>query len=106
MLAGNITISLDPGTILVWALIGLVAGYLASRIMLGHGMGIIADVIVGIIGAISGGIIANYFGVTITVPGHPIISQIIIAFIGAVVLLAILRILGMGRPRRARFARY
>ena len=35
-----VSVTLDPGSILIWALIGLVAGFLASKVMTGHGKGI------------------------------------------------------------------
>jgi len=47
-----ITIHLDWQTVLVWAVVGLVAGFLASHVMLGHGMGIFGDMVIGIIGGI------------------------------------------------------
>jgi uncharacterized membrane protein YeaQ/YmgE (transglycosylase-associated protein family) len=92
-----VTVTLDPGSILIWALIGLVAGYLASKVMTGHGKGIVVDIIVGLIGAIGGGLLARYAGVTNSVTSHSIILEIVIAFAGAVILLAILRLLGAGR---------
>ena len=49
-----VSVTLDPGSILVWALIGLVAGFLASRVMTGHGMGLLGDIVVGVVGAIVG----------------------------------------------------
>jgi uncharacterized membrane protein YeaQ/YmgE (transglycosylase-associated protein family) len=94
----NVNLQLD--TLLVWILVGLVAGFLASHATLGHGMGIIADVLVGIIGAILGGFLANYFDVRITIAGHPILSEMIIAFFGAIILLLLLRVVGFGRPQR------
>ncbi len=96
----DVTIQLNLHDILIWALVGLVAGFVASRVMLGHSLGIIADIVVGILGAILGNVVAAYFGVTITVVGHPIISEILIAFFGALVLLLALRLVGFGRRRR------
>jgi uncharacterized membrane protein YeaQ/YmgE (transglycosylase-associated protein family) len=97
-MAGNvITINLDWQTVLVWAFVGLVAGFLASHVMLGHGMGLFGDIIIGIIGGIGANLLANAFNVHFQIAGHPIISDIIIAFFGAVILLMILRLFGMGR---------
>jgi len=96
---GIITIALDPVELLVWALIGLVVGFLATRVMLGHGLGVGADVVVGLVGALAGGFLAQMFGVTFDIPGHPYISEGVIAFLGAVILLAVMRILGFGRRR-------
>jgi uncharacterized membrane protein YeaQ/YmgE (transglycosylase-associated protein family) len=95
-----VSVTLDPGSILVWALIGLVAGFLASRVMLGHGMGLLGDIVVGIVGAIAGGFLARYLGVTTAATSHSIVADVIIAFLGAVILLAVLRVVGVGKRRR------
>lgn len=95
----TMAIILDPPTIAVWIVVGLVAGFIASRLMLGHGLGLLADVAVGIAGALVGGFLSDYFAVSFTVPGHPIVTQIVVAFLGAVLLLAVMRLLGAGRRR-------
>jgi uncharacterized membrane protein YeaQ/YmgE (transglycosylase-associated protein family) len=94
-----VSVTLDPGSLLVWALIGLIAGFLASKVMTGHGKGIVTDIVVGVIGAIAGGFLARYLGVTTAATSHSIIVEIVIAFAGAVILLAILRLAGFGRRR-------
>jgi uncharacterized membrane protein YeaQ/YmgE (transglycosylase-associated protein family) len=71
---------------MVWALIGVVAGFLASKVMTGHGMGLLADIVVGVVGAIAGGFVARYLGVTTTATSHSIFMEIVIAFLGAVIL--------------------
>ena len=96
----ELTIQLNLYDILIWAFVGLVAGFVASRVMLGHSLGLIADIVVGILGAILGNIAANYFGISVSIAGHPIISEILIAFFGALILLLILRLVGFGRKRR------
>ena len=53
-----------------------------------------------IIGALLGGFLAGFFGVQVVVPGHAIITQILIALFGSLILLLILRVLGLGRRRR------
>ena len=90
-------VNLDFDTILLWLLVGLVAGFFASHIALGHGLGIVGDVVVGIIGAFLGGFLSGVFHWSIVLAGHPIITAMIMAFLGAVILLIIVRILGMGR---------
>jgi uncharacterized membrane protein YeaQ/YmgE (transglycosylase-associated protein family) len=95
-----VSVTLDPESILVWALIGLVAGFLASRVMTGHGMGLLGDIVVGVAGAIVGGFLARYLGVTTAATSHSIVAEVIIAFLGAVILLAILRVVGVGKRRR------
>jgi uncharacterized membrane protein YeaQ/YmgE (transglycosylase-associated protein family) len=93
-------INLDFDTILVWILIGLVAGFLASHIALGHGLGIVGDVIAGIVGALLGGFLAGVFHWSITIVGHPILSEMVIAFIGAVIVLFVLRLFSAGSVGR------
>lgn len=91
-------IHLDLDTILVWVLVGFVAGFLASHLALGHGLGLLGDIVVGVIGALIGGfLIAGVFHFAIVIAGHPIISEMIMAFIGAALLLIIVRLLGGGR---------
>jgi uncharacterized membrane protein YeaQ/YmgE (transglycosylase-associated protein family) len=93
-------IVLDWDTILVWALIGLVAGFVASHVALGHGVGLLGDILAGLVGAFVGGfLLSDVFHVSIGIVGHPIISEMVVAFIGAVVLLFIVRLLGGGRSR-------
>jgi len=78
--------------IVVFIVVGLVAGFLASRIVLGKGRGWFWDIIIGILGAIIGGWLAGVLHVSINV-GPSILNQIIIAFAGAVILLLIWRLL-------------
>jgi len=78
--------------IVVFIVVGLVAGFLASRIVLGKGRGWFWDIIIGILGAIIGGWLAGVLHVSINV-GPSILNQIIIAFVGAVILLLIWRLL-------------
>jgi uncharacterized membrane protein YeaQ/YmgE (transglycosylase-associated protein family) len=73
---------------LVWfLLIGLIAGWLAGKVMRGGGFGIIGDMIVGVIGALIGGWLFSLLGIS----AGGLIGAIITAFVGAVVLIAILR---------------
>jgi uncharacterized membrane protein YeaQ/YmgE (transglycosylase-associated protein family) len=97
-----VSVTFDPGSLLVWALIGLIAGFLASKVMTGRGKGIVMDIVVGVIGAIAGGFLARYFGVTTSATSHSIVVEIVIAFAGAVILLAVLRLLGIGKRRGLR----
>ena len=91
-------VNLDFDTIFVWLLVGLVAGFFASHIALGHGLGVIGDVLVGIVGAFLGGFLASAFHWGIAIVGHPILTAMLIAFIGAVLLLLVVRLMGgLGR---------
>jgi uncharacterized membrane protein YeaQ/YmgE (transglycosylase-associated protein family) len=95
-----VTVTLDPGSILLWLLIGLIAGFLASKVMTGRGKGLVADIVIGCIGALAGGFLARYLGITASVTSHSLFAEIIIAFVGAVILLAVLRLAGSGRRGR------
>jgi uncharacterized membrane protein YeaQ/YmgE (transglycosylase-associated protein family) len=82
--------------IVTWIIVGLVAGVLAA--MLVGGVGLIGDIIVGIIGAFVGGWIFDQLGVS--TPFGGLAGTIFTAFIGAVVLLFLLHAIGRGRGRR------
>jgi uncharacterized membrane protein YeaQ/YmgE (transglycosylase-associated protein family) len=98
-------ITLDLDTILIWALVGLVAGFLASHLALGHGLGLLGDIVIGIIGAFIGGfVLMGLLHISIGVAGHPVVTQMIMAFIGAAILLIIVRLLGGRRSTYRRRA--
>ena len=77
--------------VLTWIIVGLVAGLLASLVMGGIGYGILGDIIVGILGAVVGGWLFGQMGWGRPFPG--LAGAIFVAFIGAVVLLLIIRLL-------------
>lgn len=81
---------MDIQTILIWIVIGAVAGILADLVVGGIGVGLLGAIVVGIIGAFIGGWLFAALGVGV---GGGIIWQIIVAFVGAVVLLLIIRLL-------------
>jgi len=83
--------------LLTWIVVGLVAGLLASLVMGGTGYGLIGDIIIGIVGAFVGGWLFRQLGVTSPFGGLG--GTIFVAFIGAVVLLFVLRLL-RGQTRR------
>ena len=75
-------------------LIGLVAGALAGSVVRGHGYGVVADIVVGVVGAFVGGwILATFLGVG----GGGFFISLFMAFVGAVALLWLLRLLVPGR---------
>jgi uncharacterized membrane protein YeaQ/YmgE (transglycosylase-associated protein family) len=76
--------------VVVFIVVGLIAGFLASRIVLGKGRGWFMDIVIGILGALLGGWLAGELHLSIDV-GPSIVNQIIIAFAGAVILLLIWR---------------
>ena len=84
--------------LLTWLVVGLIAGLLASFVMGGIGYGIIGDIVVGIVGALLGGWLFSALGAASPFGG--LLGTIFVAFIGAVVLLAIVRLLRGGTARR------
>ena len=83
-----LAIDLNPGGIIAWLIVGLIAGFVASRLMGSCGYGLVGDIIVGIIGAFIGGFIVSLFGFGGTAG---LIGSIVVAIIGACILIAILR---------------
>jgi uncharacterized membrane protein YeaQ/YmgE (transglycosylase-associated protein family) len=81
---------MDAEGIIIWLIVGAIAGWLAGMVVKGGGFGLIGDIIVGIIGALIAGWLLPQIGIVI---GGGIISSIINAFIGAVILLIILRLI-------------
>ncbi|HVM32384.1 MAG TPA: GlsB/YeaQ/YmgE family stress response membrane protein [bacterium] len=69
--------------------VGLVAGWLAGKIMKGKGFGLLGDLIVGVVGAVIGGWLFGLLGFT----AYGLIGSIVVALIGAVILLYILRLI-------------
>jgi uncharacterized membrane protein YeaQ/YmgE (transglycosylase-associated protein family) len=75
---------------IVWfILIGLVAGWLAGKLMKGSGFGVLGDIVVGVIGALLGGFLFGMLGIS----AGGLIGSLIIATLGAVILLYILRLI-------------
>jgi uncharacterized membrane protein YeaQ/YmgE (transglycosylase-associated protein family) len=96
---GNVMHLSNQG-LLVIIIVGIVAGWLAGRVMEGGGFGLIGDLLVGLVGAFIGDWLLPRLGVHL---GVGIVALILNAFIGAVVLLLILRLIGGrwgGRRRR------
>ena len=77
-------------TLIIWALVGAVAGWLAGTIVRGGGFGLLGDIVVGIIGAFIGGWLLPKLGVHL---GVGLVAVIASATIGAVVLLLVLRLI-------------
>jgi uncharacterized membrane protein YeaQ/YmgE (transglycosylase-associated protein family) len=82
---------------LIWMAIGLVAGWLASAIV-GGGYGIVGDIVVGLVGSFIGGVIFN--GLHIHAPWAGLPGTIFVAFVGALVLLIVLRLVRSTSARR------
>jgi len=73
-----------------WILVGLIAGWLAGKVMMGGGYGVLVDIILGILGGVLGGWLFGVLGIW---PGGGVIGSIIVAFVGAVILVGITRLI-------------
>jgi uncharacterized membrane protein YeaQ/YmgE (transglycosylase-associated protein family) len=75
-----------------WIVVGLIAGWLAGKVMKGGGFGLIGDIIVGVLGGLLGGWIASSVLHIGDMTGINL-GSILIAFVGAVILLFVLRLI-------------
>jgi uncharacterized membrane protein YeaQ/YmgE (transglycosylase-associated protein family) len=80
---------MDLTGLILFLVIGLVAGWLASRVMRGGGFGLVGDLVVGVVGAFVGGWLFNVLGIS----AGGIIGSLITAFVGAVALLYVIRLI-------------
>lgn len=76
--------------LLAFIFVGLVAGWLAGKVMRGGGYGVLADIVLGVLGGMLGGWIFGRLGIY---PNAGLIGAVIVAFVGAVILVAITRLL-------------
>ena len=85
----------NPGSWIAWIIVGLIAGAVAARVVTGRGFGCLADIIVGIAGALVGGwLLGAIFDVNGTVG---FIGSLVVAVLGAAVLLSLLKLLSGGK---------
>jgi uncharacterized membrane protein YeaQ/YmgE (transglycosylase-associated protein family) len=84
---------LSNESLLIIILVGVVAGWLAGQVMQGTGFGLVGDLIVGLLGAFIGDWLLPQLNIHL---GVGIVALVINAFIGAIVLLLILRLIGGG----------
>lgn len=84
-------------TVLIWLVVGLIAGWLASKVV-GGSLGLGGDIVIGIVGSFLGGLI--FRAAHIGTPFRGVVATIFVAFVGAVVLLLVLRLIRRGTPRR------
>ena len=82
-----------PQSVIAWVIIGLIAGWLAGTVSRGRGFGCIADIILGMVGAILGGWIFSKLGIL----GGGLLFSIAAATVGAVILVAFARIFSGGK---------
>ena len=89
--------TIDVSTLIVWIIVGAIAGWLAGLLMRGHSLGTLTNIIVGLLGALVGGIlftllhlsVPSFLNGQLTVK----VADIVIAFVGAVVVLLIVSLL-------------
>ena len=87
--------------ILAWIVIGLIAGWLAGKVTRGSGFGLLGDILLGVVGALLGGFLASsLFGVADPISGVNL-TTILIALIGAIIVVVIVGALNGGRRRSA-----
>ncbi len=78
--------------IVVFIIVGAIAGFVASKVLSGKGMGLLWDIVVGILGAFLGGWLASLVGLPVAT-GTFTVGGILAAFVGAVILLVVFRAL-------------
>lgn len=78
--------------IIIMLVVGAIAGWLAGLVVHGTGFGLVGDIVVGILGALIAGFLFPALGLTLTLGGG-ILGSIIMAFIGAVILLVIVKVI-------------
>jgi uncharacterized membrane protein YeaQ/YmgE (transglycosylase-associated protein family) len=81
---------MDAQSLIIWLVVGGIAGWLAGTVVKGGGFGLIGDIIVGIVGGLIAGWLLPQVGIMI---GGGIIGAVIDSFIGAVILLVIIRLI-------------
>jgi len=76
-------------SLIIFVIVGVVAGWLAGQVMRGGGFGLFGDLIVGVVGAVIAGLLFPMLGVSL---GSGIVAAIISSAIGAIILLAVVRL--------------
>jgi uncharacterized membrane protein YeaQ/YmgE (transglycosylase-associated protein family) len=89
---------MEPMSLLAWIVVGLIAGWLASQVVSSR-FGLVGDTVVGMVGALIGGFLFHQFGATGTTGVN--IWSVLVAFVGAVVLLVVIRAFSGRRMRSA-----
>jgi uncharacterized membrane protein YeaQ/YmgE (transglycosylase-associated protein family) len=78
------------GGLLWWIIVGLIAGFLAGKVMKGGGFGVLMDIVIGMVGSVIGGWL---FGMVGLFSGGGLIGSILVAFVGACILLWLVRLI-------------
>nr|WP_199044899.1 GlsB/YeaQ/YmgE family stress response membrane protein [Dyella sp. ASV24] len=77
-------------SLLVWLIIGALAGWIAGLLVKGSGYGVFIDILIGVLGACLGGWVAHLIGFSV---GGGFVISLVVATLGAVLLLVMLRVL-------------
>jgi uncharacterized membrane protein YeaQ/YmgE (transglycosylase-associated protein family) len=78
--------AISAEALIIWLVVGAVAGFLAGLVMRGGGYGLVGNIIIGILGALFASLIFPALGIGINV-GTPIVNAILVATLGAIILL-------------------
>jgi len=73
-----------------WIAVGLIAGWLAGKVMKGGGFGVLMDIVIGMVGAVIGGWVFGLLGIY---SNGGLIGSVLVAFVGAVILLWLVRLI-------------
>jgi uncharacterized membrane protein YeaQ/YmgE (transglycosylase-associated protein family) len=93
--------TLGAHDVITWLIIGLIAGALAGRLVRSKGSGCVLNILVGLAGAFIGGALLQHIGPTVVT--GTFLDDVVVSFIGAVLLLGVLRLFeGKGRRRSGR----
>src|SRR4051812_38240720 len=87
----SVTVNFVPEQVITWVIIGLIAGVLASLLIRGRRFGFVTSVVVGLLGALLGGFLFTALHIQLPVSGGITLawSDMLVAFIGAVIILVI-----------------
>jgi uncharacterized membrane protein YeaQ/YmgE (transglycosylase-associated protein family) len=88
---------MDMQSLLIMIVVGLVAGWLAGQVVKGRGLGLVGDIVVGILGSFIAAWLLPRLGVGLPLIGSPMISQILYSAIGAIILLLVVGLVAKRR---------
>ncbi|MGA2282876.1 MAG: GlsB/YeaQ/YmgE family stress response membrane protein [Candidatus Dormibacteria bacterium] len=90
-----------------WLVIGLIAGALAGRLVRGRGLGCLLDIVVGLAGAVIGGLIIHQLDPSLIAGGGflGLVEDVVVAFLGSVILLCVVLLVSPRRGRRRKSVR-
>lgn len=78
--------------IIIWLAVGLIAGWLAGKLVRGTGFGLVGDLVIGLIGGVIGGWLLPRIGIR-SIVAQPFLDSVLFALVGALILLVVLRLI-------------